>query len=89
MSNAALVISLLAGVALGVLFYGGLWITIRRLPTTGHPLGVTLGSLLLRMAMVLAGLLLVTRGRWQNAAACLAGFVLGRIAVSRYLRVCT
>jgi len=89
MNGISLVVSIAAGVTLGVLFYGGLWITIRRLVTSCHPIAVTLGSLLLRMAVVLAGLLLVTRGRWQNALACFAGFVIGRIAVSRYLRVCT
>ena len=89
MSSIPLVISSMAGITLGVLFYGGLWITIRRLPITRHPIAVTLGSFLFRMAIVLTGLLLVTRGRWQNAIACLAGFVIGRIAVSRFLRVCT
>jgi len=89
MSGIALMGSLTAGVALGVLFYGGLWITIQRLTITCHPIALTLGSLLLRMAVVLAGFLLVTRGRWQNALLCLAGFMVGRIAVSRFLRVCT
>jgi F1F0 ATPase subunit 2 len=89
MSSIALVVSLTAGVTLSVLFYGGLWITIQRLVTTRHPIAVTLGSLLFRMAVVLGGLILVSRGRWQNAFACLAGFAIGRIAVSRYLRVCT
>jgi F1F0 ATPase subunit 2 len=84
----SLAVSLTVGVTLGVLFYGGLWITIRRLMTTHHPIAVTLGSLSLRTVAVLAGLLFVTRGRWQNALGCLAGFVIGRIAVSRYLRLC-
>lgn len=89
MSTLPMVVSLMAGVTLGVLFYGGLWITIQRLMMTRHPVAVTLGSLLFRTTIVLAGLVLVTRGRWQNALACLAGFVIGRIAVSRYLRACT
>jgi F1F0 ATPase subunit 2 len=89
MSGIAQTVSLMAGIALGLVFYGGLWITIQRLTITRHPIALTLGSLLLRLAVVLVGLLLVTRGRWQNAVAYLAGFVIGRIAVSRYLRVCT
>lgn len=76
------------GVMLGVLFYGGLWITVRSLMVTQHPLAVTLGSLLLRMAVVLAGMLMVARGRWQNALAALAGFAIGRAVVSK-VWVCT
>jgi F1F0 ATPase subunit 2 len=82
-------ISFAVGVMLGVLFYGGLWITIRRLMVTRHPIAVTLGSLLLRMAVVLAGLLLVARGRWQNVLVALVGFAIGRIVVSRFWVVCT
>lgn len=81
-------ISFAAGVMLGVLFYGGLWITVRRLMVTRHPMAVTLGSLLLRMAVVLAGLLLVARGRWQNVLAALVGFAIGRVVVSK-VWVCT
>lgn len=81
-------VSFAVGVMLGVLFYGGLWITIRRLMSARHPIAVTLGSLFLRTAVVLAGFLFVARGRWQNAIACLVGFAIGRIAVSR-LWVCT
>ena len=76
-------IGFVVGVMLGVLFYGGLWITVRQLMTTRHPIAVTLGSLILRMAMVLAGLLLVSKGRWQNVAACLVGLMAGRIAIGR------
>jgi len=76
-------VSLVVGVMLGVLFYGGLWMTVRRLPVTRHPVAMTLGSLVLRMAMVLTGLLLVSRGRWQNVLACLVGLTIGRIAVGR------
>ncbi len=81
--------SFAAGVTLGVLFYGGLWITVRWLATTRYPIPVTLGSLLVRMVMVLTGLLLVARGRWQNVLACLAGLLIGRLAVSRSWVKCT
>ena len=47
---------------------------MRHLATTRHPFVLTLGSLLLRMAVTLAGFVLVLNGRWQNAAVTLAGF---------------
>lgn len=88
MNGFSLALSIAAGFLLGVVFYGGLWLTIRHLLVTHNPIGVTLGSLLLRMATVLAGLLLVARGDWRNALACFAGLAIGRIAVSRFLRIC-
>lgn len=77
-----------AGLILGIFFYGGLWLTVRHLATTTHPVLLTLGSFWVRLAVVLGGFLFVTPGKWQNAALCLTGFVAGRIAVSRWVR-CT
>lgn len=84
--NLELSVSILVGIILGAFFYGGLWLTVRRLVVTRHPIAVTLGSLLVRMAVVLCGLLLVARGRWQNVLACLVGLTVGRVAVSRFSR---
>ena len=89
MSGISLFLSFAVGAMLGLLFYGGLWITVRVLMVTRYPIAITLGSLLFRTAAVLAGVLLVTRAQWQNAVACLAGFVIGRIVVSRYFVPCT
>jgi F1F0 ATPase subunit 2 len=89
MSSTSLGISLAVGLGLSAVFYGGLWITIRRLLVTRRPVAVTLGSLVFRTALTLAGLVLVARGQWQNALACVAGFVIGRIVVSRLVLVCT
>ncbi len=81
--NGAYVGSFVVGITLGVLFYGGLWITVRQLAVTRHPVSVTLVSLLVRMVMVLTGFLLVARGQWQNVLACLLGLAVGRLAISR------
>lgn len=84
-----MIVSLTVGVVLGVLFYGGLWFTVRQLVLTRHPAAMMLGSLLLRTALVLAGLLLVAQGRWQNVLACLIGLTVGRVVVSRFWAICT
>lgn len=84
-----MIVSLVAGVLLGLLFYGALWITVRRLVVTRHPVALSLGSLLLRMAVAVSGVLLASRGRWQNTLACLLGFTIGRVVVARLLVVCT
>lgn len=73
---------LLAGFGLGVLFYGGLWMTIRALPGSRHPTLLALGSFWGRTALVLAGLTLAMAHRWQNGIACLAGFIVAHIALA-------
>lgn len=80
--------SLAAGLALGAAFYGGLWLTVRRLMVTRHPFALTMGSLLLRTAGALAAFVWVAGGRLENAIACLAGFVLARLAASKAVSLC-
>ena len=72
---------LLAGFCLGIVFYGGLWLTVRALPKSRHPAMLALGSLWGRTALVLAGFVLTTAGRWRNVAVCFAGLVLARISL--------
>jgi F1F0 ATPase subunit 2 len=83
--SAGVILRLLAGAALGVFFYGALWFTVRALPAARHPVLLTLGSFWIRTLTVVAGILLLMNGRWQYALVCLAGFMLGRLAVSRSL----
>jgi F1F0 ATPase subunit 2 len=72
----------LAGVALGAVFFGGLWWTIRKGLLSKQPALWFLGSLLLRMGITLAGFYFVGRGRWERLALCLLGFVMARLAVT-------
>ncbi len=72
-----------AGILLGVFFFGGLWWTVRRGLASKRPALWFLGSLLLRTAIVLTGIYLVSGGRWDGLLACLAGFVIARFIVTR------
>ncbi len=80
------VLAVMAGIGLGVIFFGGLWWTVRKGVASRQPALWFLGSLLLRMGIVLAGFLLVGDGDWRRLLLCLAGFVTGRIAVTRLTR---
>lgn len=80
-----LILILLAGLGLGILFYGGLWMTVRALPGSRHPTVLALASFWGRTALVIAGLLLAMAHRWQNAIAFLLGFVLARVLLSRWI----
>jgi F1F0 ATPase subunit 2 len=75
---AILALSLLAGAALGMIFFGGLWWTIRVGLRSKVPAIWFLGSLGLRTAAALAGFYFVSHGDWRNSLACLLGFLTAR-----------
>jgi len=66
------------GMALGAIYFAGLWYTIQRLPDAKNPLNCLLGSFLLRVSFALTGLGLVMNGRWDQLIAALGGFILTR-----------
>jgi F1F0 ATPase subunit 2 len=76
----------LLGGMLGAAFFGGLWWTIRKGTISAQPALWFLGSLLLRMGVVLAGFYYVGQGRWERLVACLLGFLLARLAVTHLTR---
>lgn len=78
--------ALIAGALLGVVFFGGLWLTIRKGLSSKRPAFWFFGSLLLRMSATLAGFYFVSGGRWQPLLPCLIGFVLARFIVTRLAR---
>ena len=83
----ALVLPLLAGVLLGMFFFGGLWWTIRRGVSSKEPAALFFFSLLLRTGIALAGFYFVARGDWRRVLSCLIGFILARILVTWLTRV--
>jgi F1F0 ATPase subunit 2 len=80
------VLALLAGLSLGAIFFGGLWWTVRKGVSSKHPALWFLGSMLLRMGIVLLGFYFVGRGNWQRLVACLIGFIIARFCVMRLTR---
>ena len=81
-----LMLPLVAGVGLGVVFYGGLWWTVRRGLTSPQPALWFIGSLLLRTGVALGGFYIVSDGLWQRLLLCLFGFVIARPLVTRLTR---
>ena len=81
-----ILLAIAAGIVLGVIFFGGLWWTVRRGMTSPHPAVLFLGSMIVRMSVVMLGFYFVGQGEWQRLLACLAGFILARIALTRWKR---
>ena len=72
-----------AGVVLGAVFFGGLWWTVRKGTACQRPALLFLGSFLLRTSIALAGLYFVAGGHWDRLLACLLGFVIARLIVTK------
>lgn len=82
-----LVLAGLTGILLGVFYFGGLWLTVRRLPRSASPELLLLGSFVTRTAIVLVGFYLVMAGRWERLLVCAVGFILVRfLLVARWGR---
>jgi F1F0 ATPase subunit 2 len=73
--------ALAVGILLGVLFFGGLWWTVRKGISSRRPALWFFGSLLARMSMALSGFYLVGRENWGRWLLCLIGFILARMFV--------
>jgi F1F0 ATPase subunit 2 len=78
--------SLLAGGALGAVFFGGLWWTVQRGAESPTPARWFLGSFVLRTATVLAGFYAVGTGQPVRLLLCMLGFLLARAIVLRMTR---
>ena len=77
-----LMLAWLAGGALGTMFFGGLWWTVRKGVASRQPALWFFGSLLLRMSLALAGFYGVSDGHWDRMLLCLLGFVMARPLVA-------
>lgn len=82
---AELLRAVLSGVALGVVYFAGLWLSVRRAAQLERPALFMVGSFMLRTMIVLIGFYLIMDGRWQQLLAALAGFALVRVVLVRCL----
>lgn len=74
--------AVVAGMLLGVIFFGGLWLTVTKGLGSKKASLIFLGSLFLRMAIILVGFYFVGGDSWQKMLACLVGFLIARIVIT-------
>jgi F1F0 ATPase subunit 2 len=67
-----------AGALLGLVFFGGLWWTLRRAFASKRPALWVGGSLLVRMLSTSVGFVFVSAGDWRRLLSCLLGFLAAR-----------
>ncbi|MEO8961137.1 MAG: ATP synthase subunit I [Ginsengibacter sp.] len=73
--------ALFGGIVLGIIFFGGLWLTIRKGLRSKQAALVFTGSLILRLSITLLGFYFVGGSNWQRMLVCLAGFLAARIVI--------
>lgn len=78
-------VPLVAGFGLGLLYFGGLWYTLLRLPSTKRPAWLTAGSFLLRTTLAAAAFLWFMDPGLLPPLIMLGGFVAARYLLTRLL----
>jgi F1F0 ATPase subunit 2 len=74
------------GMGAGLFYFGGLWWTVRRLPSARQPALLTLGSFLLRTGLSLIAFCFASGGHWEGILASLLGFIIVRVFLVRRIR---
>jgi F1F0 ATPase subunit 2 len=76
-----------AGLLLGAIFFGGLWLTVQYVVHAKYPAAWMMASTVLRMLVVLAGFWAVgiawsPEGQVARLVCCVAGFLIARLFVT-------
>jgi F1F0 ATPase subunit 2 len=75
--------ALFSGMLLGLIYFGGLWLSIRRFLARENAMLWFQISLMLRNLIALCGFYLIMDGDWQKLIAAVVGFSVVRIVLSR------
>jgi len=76
-------LAFVAGLALGVFYFTGLWQTVKKMPSSEHPLRLIIGSFALRMIIVLTAFYFIMGGHWERLAMALIGFIFIKVVLTR------
>jgi len=79
-------LAFMAGLGLGVIFFGGLWVTVQRALKSNMPGLWFAGGLLSRLTITMLGFYFVGAGNWQRLAICTIGFIAARFIVLRFTK---
>ena len=82
MQYSNLVLSFFVGLAMGALFFGGLWWTVQKMTASRNPQLISGISFLLRAAVVMAGFYLLVGQGMSGMIAALAGFIVARTYIA-------
>ena len=81
-----MVLAFVSGLALGTVFFGGLWITVKKAVTAKIPALWIFGSFFFRISITMAGFYFVSSGNWKKLVVCVAGFIVARLLVIHFTK---
>ncbi len=79
-------LAFIAGTALGIIFFGALWFTVKKVVTAKIPALWILGSFIVRVGIVLPGFYFISSGNWLRLVSCLIGFIAARFLVIHFTK---
>jgi len=82
----ALALSALAGIILGILYFGGLWLTINKMRTMKSPGIFLTASFIMRTVVVIGGFYLISDGKLERLAVAMLAFFVTRFVFIRYFQ---
>ena len=74
------------GIILGAVFFGGLYLTVRRLNEVKNPSALFVISFMVRMAVLLGGLFYVSRWGYRGVLLALLGMIATRYIMIFYIK---
>lgn len=82
----SIILAFVAGIILGIIFFGVLWLTVKKSVTAKVPWLWVLGSFIFRVVIVMLGFYFIGAGNWQRLIICLVGFIIARFLVIHFTR---
>jgi F1F0 ATPase subunit 2 len=80
------VLLLAAGFVLGSLFFGGLWLTVKKSVSAKNPVWLIFGSFVVRTGIALLGFYYVAQFGWKAMLLALLGFIAARFMVMYFTK---
>ncbi len=76
----------IAGLIMGTLYFGGLWLTVKKTLSSKNPALWILGSFFFRVSIVMVGFYYLASSNWQRLLICVLGFIIARYIVVNYTK---
>lgn len=78
-----LALAFTTGLALGTLFFGGLWLTVKKALTAKIPALWFVSSFVLRVSITVGGFYYMAAGSLQRLLLALCGFIIARFIITK------
>jgi F1F0 ATPase subunit 2 len=82
LESTQLTVAVIAGAVSSAIYFGGLWLTVKRLAHVRNPLVTYVASFVFRLVALGGGALLALQLGWQYLLAAMVGFLIVRYAIT-------